>query len=98
MLNALQISQNTNTIVSMNPNVIPYWYKNNLLNGIDAATPIYKFMPLQYVLSMIQNQKLAIRRINEWKDVYENFILKQNYTLSDGTPIKMEKQAKNVGV
>ena len=45
---------------------------------------------------MIQNQKLAIQRINEWDDVYENFVLKQNYTLSDGTPIKVEKQAENV--
>ena len=32
----------------MNPNITPYWYENNLLNGIDVTTPIYKFMPLQY--------------------------------------------------
>ena len=80
----------------MNPNITPDWYKKNLLNGIDLATPIYKFMPLKYVLPMIQNQKLAINRINEWEDVYENFILKQNYTLSDGTPIDVINQANGV--
>ena len=80
----------------MNPNIPPYWYKKNLLNGIDPATPIYKFMPLQYVLSMIQNQKLAINRISKWDDVYENFILKQDYTLNDGTPINVINQVNGV--
>ena len=56
----------------MNPNVTPYWYYNNLLNGIDLTTPIYKYIPLQFVMSMIQNQKLAINRISAWPDVYEN--------------------------
>ena len=80
----------------MNPNITPYWYNNNLLNGLEVTTPIYKFMPLRYVLSMIQNRKLAINRINAWPDVYENYILKQNYTLSDGTSIKVIEQANGV--
>lgn len=80
----------------MNPHITPYWYKKNLLNGIDLTAPIYKYLPIQYVLSMIQNQKLAINRISKWDDVYENYILKQNYTLSNGTPIDVINQANGV--
>lgn len=80
----------------MNPNVTPYWYYNNLLNGIDLTTPIYKYIPLQFVMSMIQNQKLAINRISAWPDVYENYILKQNYMLYDGTHIDVINQADGV--
>lgn len=80
----------------MNPNVTPYWYNNNLLNGIDLTTPIYKYMPLQFIMSMIQNQKLAINRISAWPDVYENYLLKQNYMLYDGTHIDVINQTDGV--
>lgn len=80
----------------MNPNVTPYWRQHNMLNGVKDEMPIYKFMPLQYTLAMAQNNLLTINRINSWPDVYENYMLKQSYTLEDGTPIDVINQADGI--
>lgn len=80
----------------MNPNVTPYWRQNNMLNDVVDELPIYKFMPLQYTLAMAQNNLLTINRINSWPDVYENYMLKQVYSLQDGTPIDVINQADGI--
>ncbi|MDE5821054.1 MAG: DUF2971 domain-containing protein [Paramuribaculum sp.] len=41
--------------------------------------PIYKFMNLSHVISMIQNRKLWISKVSTWDDVYENILFKQNF-------------------
>lgn len=46
---------------------------------IDENTPIYKIMKLDYVLAMINNNKLRIDQIISWDDPYENVFLKQKY-------------------
>ena len=80
----------------MNPNVTPYWRQHNMLNDITDNLPIYKFMPLQYTLAMVQNNQLTINRISSWPDVYENYMLQQNYYLNDGTPIDVINQADGI--
>lgn len=50
----------------------------NVLNGLNLNTKIYKWMPLKYVLPMIQNNKLTFTRMAVWEDVYENFFIKGN--------------------
>lgn len=80
----------------MNPNVTPDWRQNNMLNGVEDELPIYKFMPLQYTLAMVQNNLLTINRISSWPDVYENYMLKQNYSLQDGTPIDVINLAAGI--
>lgn len=42
-------------------------------------TPIYKYMSLNHVKLMIQNQTLWISKVNTWDDVYENIFFKQNF-------------------
>lgn len=80
----------------MNANVTPYWRQHNMLNGVDEKLPIYKFMPLQYTLAMAQNNLLTINRISSWPDVYENYMLKQDYSLQDGTIVDVINQAEGI--
>lgn len=80
----------------MNTNINPYFYYNNMLNGIDENAPIYKFMPLQYTLFMANNNLLTINRVSTWQDVYENYILKQEYQLQDGTPVNVVNRTDGV--
>lgn len=80
----------------MNPNVTQYWRQHNMLNGITDELQIYKFMPLKYTLSMVQNNQLTINRISSWSDVYENYMLKQDYSLQDGTPIDVINQTAGI--
>lgn len=53
----------------MNPNVTPYWRQHNMLNDITDNLPIYKYMPLQFTLAMVQYNLLTINRISSWPDV-----------------------------
>lgn len=67
-----------------------------MLNGVADDLTIYKYMPLKYILLMVQKNLLTINRISSWPDVYENYILKQVYSLQDGTPIDVVNQADGV--
>lgn len=80
----------------MNPNIDPYWRSNNMLNGVDEDTPIFKFMPINYAAMMIQNHQLVMGRVSTWEDVYENYVLKQNYFMPDGTPVDVINQAAGI--
>jgi hypothetical protein len=80
----------------MNPNIDPYWRNNNMLNGVDEDTPIYKYMPLRYTLAMIQTRQLVLNRVNTWEDVYENYILKQDYEMQGGGHVDVINQADGI--
>ena len=55
-------------------------YKNQkVLNGLDLDKPIYKYIPLKYVLEMYKTKKLYMSKVKFWEDTYENFFLKQNF-------------------
>lgn len=41
-------------------------------------TPIHKFFPLRYLSKLLKGE-LRIGKVSSWEDVYENFMLKQNY-------------------
>ncbi|CCX70002.1 pF11185 family protein [Prevotella sp. CAG:255] len=58
----------------------------NVLNGLDLDTPIYKFIPYKYLMTLIQGE-LYIKKISSWDDVYENFLFKEKFELEDQTPI-----------
>ena len=48
-------------------------------NGLDLNTPIYKYIPLKHVITMLSNKKLYVGKVKEWDDPYENFFLKQTF-------------------
>lgn len=65
----------------------------NVINGLNLDIPIYKFIPLKYMSSLLSGI-LNISKIESWEDVYENFLFKQHFELDDGTPIKVDNLAK----
>lgn len=67
-----------------------------MLNGITDDTTIYKFMPLPFTLSMVRDNLLCLNRISSWQDVYENYMLKQNYFLADGTQIGVDHMTSGI--
>lgn len=61
--------------------------RQNVYNNLVLDKPIYKFMPLDYVLSLFQNEYLYYQKTNMWEDPYENFFLKQDFRMNDGTSV-----------
>ena len=59
----------------------------NVYNRLALDRPIYKFMPLHYVLSLFQNRCLYYQKTDLWEDPYENFFLKQDFRMNDGTSV-----------
>lgn len=67
-----------------------------MLNEVTDDMPIYKYMPLQYTLLMAQKNLLTINRISSWPDVYENYMLKHEYSLADGRLVDVINQADGI--
>lgn len=67
-----------------------------MLNGVQDETPIYKFMALDYTLSMVKKRLLTIGRISSWPDVYENYMLKHKYMTSDGRDVGVMHLANGI--
>ena len=55
------------------------YYKNFNFSSFDfnLDTPIFRYFPLKYAKSMIQDKKLCLRRVDEWEDVYEDWLTKE---------------------
>lgn len=43
---------------------------------------IYKYIPLEYLIKMLCSNTLYISKVDAWEDVYENFFLKQQFTIN----------------
>lgn len=56
-----------------------FFKMQRVINGLDLTRPVYKYMPLKYVITMLKTQKLYVGKVKKWEDVYENFLLKQNF-------------------
>lgn len=67
-------------------NVNVYFKEQNVLNGLNLDTPIYKFIPYKYLKTLIQGE-LYINKVSAWEDVYENFLFKESFKLADQTSI-----------
>ena len=63
-----------------------YFKEQNVLNGLNLDTPIYKFIQYKYLPTLIQ-VRLYINKISSWEDVYENFLFKESFELEDQTSI-----------
>ena len=61
-----------------------YHYRRKYLNGIVPDSSIYKYIPLEYVLKMIENKSIRFNKVNTWEDVFENYFLKQDFWTKKG--------------
>jgi len=39
-----------------------------VINGLDLNRPIYKYIPLKYVVTMLKTQKLYVGKVKTWED------------------------------
>lgn len=54
-------------------------FRTKQMINIDKSGYVYKYIPLKYVLYMISNKTLILRKVSDWEDPYENFFLKSNF-------------------
>lgn len=54
---------------------------------------MYKYIPLKYVLNMLETRKLRFDNIKKWEDVYENFVDKEELCLLNSERDKMYGRA-----
>ena len=52
--------------------------KDKFVNA-DKDISIYRFLPLNYVIEMIQDHELTIGQTQNWDDCYENFLAKATF-------------------
>ena len=50
--------------------------------------PVYKYMKLEYVISMIKSKALSISKLSSWEDPYESFFYKSDFLLSGDKTIQ----------
>ena len=73
-----------------------YLRNQNIINGLDLDTPIYKYIKLKYVLQMVCNRQLYFDKMSSWADVYENFFLKEKFLMPEGTVVSAESLISGV--
>ena len=65
------------------------WFDNVkrdiLPKGEDIERPLYRYIPFDTLLQMINEKKNFLLRTSMWEDVYENFIMKENIVFNGKT-------------
>lgn len=56
----------------------------------EIDSPIYRIIPFESFLEMITTNSLTLVKTRLWEDPYENFLLKCNASLQNGTPVDMK--------
>lgn len=54
-------------------------YKAQRMRNLNPNTYIYKYIPLKYLLLMLENKKLRVDKVSTWEDPYENFFMKEEF-------------------
>ena len=53
-----------------------------VMNDLDLDKPIYKYIPLKFILEIYKTKKLYMSKVKSWEDTYENFFLKQEFRVN----------------
>lgn len=72
-----------------------HFKQEKVLNGLDLDKPIYKYIPLKYVLEMFNTKKMYMSKVKSWEDTYENFFLKQDFRVH-GTILRADHLADQI--
>lgn len=61
-------------------------FRNRKLGEFESMDLVmYKYIPLDYVLNMLETKKFRFNNIKTWEDVYENFVNKEDIKLLNST-------------
>lgn len=55
------------------------YFRRKKMNDLNGQDYVYKYIPLKYLISLVENKKLRIDKVSKWEDPYENFFLKSNF-------------------
>ena len=55
------------------------WFLNDEIVNVQEAKPLYRFIPFDVLLQMINEKTNVLVQITKWEDVYENFMLKESF-------------------
>ena len=58
---------------------ISEYYRKKKMNGLNGQDYVYKYIPLKYLILLVENKELRIDKVSKWEDPYENFFLKSNF-------------------
>ncbi|MBO4529899.1 MAG: DUF2971 domain-containing protein [Paludibacteraceae bacterium] len=56
---------------------------DNILNGLNEDSVIYKYFPMKYLKILLQDCLLRVGHTSKWEDVYENFFLKNEFVFKN---------------
>ncbi len=59
------------------------YYREKNMNGLNGQDYVYKYIPLKYLIPLVENKKLRIDKVSKWEDPYENFFLKSYFYTYD---------------
>jgi len=67
-------------------------YNNILynLNEADIDKPIYRIITIERLSELFDKRQLIFPQVKVWEDVYENFLLKSNFTDSDDSDFQID--------
>lgn len=71
-------------------------WRNKRVFRLDLNEYIYKYIPLEYVLSMLKKKKLRIEGVKTWEDPYENFFLKENFFIDEKSQIDTDGVSERI--
>lgn len=55
------------------------YFRTQKMRGINPDTYVYKYIRLEYLLSMLKSKKIRVEQVSTWEDPYENFFMKENF-------------------
>lgn len=55
------------------------YFRRKKMNDLNGQDYVYKYIPLKYLISLVENKKLRIDKVSKWEDPYENFFLKSYF-------------------
>ena len=61
---------------------ISEYYRKKKMNGLNGQDYVYKYIPLKYLILLVENKELRIDKVSKWEDPYENFFLKSYFYTS----------------
>ena len=59
-------------------------------NDDELELPIYRIFPFESLLEMLNTKNLTLVKTRIWEDPYENFLLKCNASMLNGTPVNLK--------
>ncbi len=54
------------------------------------GSKIYKYIPLKYLIILLESKQLLFKKVSSWEDSYENLFLKQTFVNEDGDVVRKE--------